>query len=881
LLVSLTGENTNGVTVVIVTEVSDLLLDCSALKRVKAVLILGMGAIFAYLLLGCTALSVATQTAAAAPSGSSSPSSISLSPASVTLNPSQTLQFTPTVTGASNETVTWSVSPAIGDISPTGTYTAPASITSGAAVTVTATSVANPTMVASAEVAFATPVAQASKIYYVDNVGGRDTNNGMSPSSAFATISKVNSLKLTGGQTVEFLAGDEWHEQLNVAQSGTSGSPITYTSYGNGPQPIISAADTVSGWTRGGGTAAQETCSSPAFCSGFEASAMSDWTTSTNNGDTSVAISTAQAHHGASSMALKSTSGTDTRGGVTKTIPSVGDNNTLAIRWYFLAPAGSMKPNSSIRTLCLMSGGNQIGFSTLTTDGNGNPSTIDFYDTANSIRVLNATPLSGYLAGAWNEIEIDFAVSSTSGGGTLYLNGKQLSQINNADTHTESSINSVTLGNIAYGGAIAAGGTVYFDDFKTSNTAKIGPFSAGIPTTVWYHTQTADPRLINFGGQAGSPVASVDEVELSNQFYWDGSSKLYVYSTVDPSSVIEVPQRSYALASPGASYVTVSGLQLRGAQQYDLFCTYSCSNWTVTNNTLNDSYSTALFFEVDGYTSVAGISITNNKVTGTGAGGIQVNNGIGLVNIVGNEVSDFAKIYNPIYGTQNAYADGIEMYSQDGQQGFAYVAYNYIHDGGAGSSVSYGGGIHADSVAGMDIEHNTIENVNASGVQLEKSSGSIARYNLVVNAGTFQYDSGLFIRAGEGMSVSNQVAEYNTISGGWWACNLGITQDGGVVTATNITIEKNICVGATSGTQFYADKGANGSGNAILGNSFGVQGTNFIVFAGSPLDTYSAFDQAAGYSTESVEGNPQFVDPLGGNYNLLSVSPVTGIGAFP
>ena len=717
--------------------------------------------------------------------------------------------------------------------------------------------------------------------YYVDNVNGRDTNNGSSPSTAFATIGKVNSLTLQAGQSVAFKAGDQWHEQLNVAQSGASGSPITYTSYGNGAQPVISAADTVTGWTQGGGVAAQESCAAPAFCSGFEASSFRDWTSFTSEGDTTVALSTAQRHHGVTSMALNSAHGTDTRGGVTRTIPAVGDNNTLALRWYFLAPAGSLKPNSSMKTLCLLSGGTQVGFATLTTDSFGDPSTIGFYDTRNSIRILDATPLVGFIAGGWNEIEIDIKVSDNAGGGTLYLNGKRLSQIANLDTHTEGNIDTVTLGNVGYGGAIARGGTVYFDDFKMSNSPNIGPFTAGVPSTVWYRAQTADPRLINFGGQAGSPTYAVDGITGPDQFYWDGSSRLYVYSQSDPSPVVQVARRGYALWSSGASYVTVSGLELSGAQQSDLYCTNTCSNWSVTGNTIGNSYSTAMFFEVDGHSSVAGVSIVNNKVIGNGAGGIQVNNGLGQVNIVGNEVGDFAKIYNPIYGTQNAYADGIEMYSQDGQQDFAYVANNYIHDGGVGSTEDYGGGIHADTVAGMDIEHNTIKNVNGSGVQLEKSSGSIARYNLIVNAGTYPYASGLKIRAGEGESVSNQLAEYNTVNGGWWACNLGITQDGPAVTATNITIQKNICVGATSGTQLYTDKGAGGSSNLISGNSFGDPGTDFVIFNGTPVNSYSAFDAITGYPTNSIPGIPQFVDANDGNYNLLSTSPVSGVGIFP
>ncbi len=48
------------------------------------------------------------------------------------------------------------------------------------------------------------------------------------------------------------------------------------------------------------------------------------------------------------------------------------------------------------------------------------------------------------------------------------------------------------------------------------------------------------------------------------------------------------------------------------------------------------------------------------------------------------------------------------------------------------------------------------------------------------------------------------------------------------VIATNITFRKNICTGAASGTQFYADQGANNTGNVFFDNSFGVATPNFI-----------------------------------------------------
>jgi len=69
---------------------------------------------------------------------------VSVSPLTAAMVPSQSQQFTATVLNAPNTAVTWSVSPAVGTITPTGLYTAPSSPTAQT-LTVTATSVADPT----------------------------------------------------------------------------------------------------------------------------------------------------------------------------------------------------------------------------------------------------------------------------------------------------------------------------------------------------------------------------------------------------------------------------------------------------------------------------------------------------------------------------------------------------------------------------------------------------------------------------------------------------------------------------------------------------------------------------------------------------------------
>ncbi len=828
----------------------------------------------------------ATTLTGASNSGSASislapPVSVTVTPGSATLTSSGTQAFTAGVAGTSNTAVTWSLNPAVGSISTAGVYTAPATISGAQTVSVTATSVADSTKSASASVSLVVNNGPIST-FYVDNVNGNDANRGDSPTTAFATIAKVNSLALTGGQTVAFKAGDEWHEVLTVSHSGISGAPITYTSFGSGAQPILSAADAVSGWTQGTGVAAQETCLAPAFCSGFEAPGFSDWTSaSTSNNDSYVNLSTARSNHGATSMALTSANGSDTRGWVTRSIAAPGPNGTLSVRWYFLAPAGSLKPNNGLRMLYLTSRGTQVGFATLTTDGTGTPSAIDFYDTEHSLRILNPTPLTGYVAGQWNEVEIDIAISGTNGGGTVYLNGNLLSQLNNIDTSGDGGIDAVSLGNLVYGGAVAPGGTIYFDDVKISTSANVGTFSGGIPTNVWYRGQTTDPKLINFSGQAGTPVSSVGAITAVNQFSWDGS-RLYVYSAQNPANLVEVPQRDSAVTSSGASYITFQNLQFQGGRTYNVFCgqsVRSCDHWDFETDTFTAGYSNELYIQPYPGTVPAGPTVRNSIFKGSGANGIALAGpGATGAYIVNNEFYDLSKIYNTAY-SQNTWSDAIEGYSGNASDGAGtYIGYNNIHDIGVGQSQIYGGGIHPDTVTGWTIEHNTLRNINAGGINLEKGSNNTARYNLIVNGGQLPYQAGLVIRAGDGSSVSNALVEYNTMYGGWWACNLQIQQNAGAVAATNITFRKNICAGANSNTQFYADAGWNGGGNSITNNNFGVA-ANYWVILGQTI--YSSYSNLSAPITGSIPGDPLFVNPAGGNFTLQATSPASGIGAFP
>src|SRR5687767_14099223 len=96
--------------------------------------------------------------------------------------------------------------------------------------------------------------------YYVKN-GGNDAASGLSDATAWATLGRVASASLGGGDAVLFKRGSRWREELIYYGGGTSDtSRLVFGAYGTGTAPIIDGSDIVTGWTTetSGGTGTGE-----------------------------------------------------------------------------------------------------------------------------------------------------------------------------------------------------------------------------------------------------------------------------------------------------------------------------------------------------------------------------------------------------------------------------------------------------------------------------------------------------------------------------------------------------------------------------------------------------------------------------------------------
>src|SRR5258707_10616196 len=101
--------------------------------------------------ISATSIADSTQTATAAVTLNPSVT-ISVTPNSIQVGPGKKAQFSATVAGTANSGVMWSLNPGVGSIASDGVYTAPVSLSSQQTVTVIATSVADTTQAASADV---------------------------------------------------------------------------------------------------------------------------------------------------------------------------------------------------------------------------------------------------------------------------------------------------------------------------------------------------------------------------------------------------------------------------------------------------------------------------------------------------------------------------------------------------------------------------------------------------------------------------------------------------------------------------------------------------------------------------------------------------------
>jgi parallel beta-helix repeat protein/putative cofactor-binding repeat protein len=83
--------------------------------------------------------------------------------------------------------------------------------------------------------------------YYLDSTSGNNMHGGTEITQALKTLRSANTNLYHPGDQIMLKAGSVWRgETLQIATSGESGEPITISSYGIGPQPVLEGANSSS-----------------------------------------------------------------------------------------------------------------------------------------------------------------------------------------------------------------------------------------------------------------------------------------------------------------------------------------------------------------------------------------------------------------------------------------------------------------------------------------------------------------------------------------------------------------------------------------------------------------------------------------------------------
>lgn len=150
------------------------------------------------------------------------------------LAPGQTQQFTATIAGTGNTGVTWSISPQIGSISPTGLYTAPANVTNPGKVIVTAASQADPTRTATAIVQLiATPWAVPPGSSISNNsitVSGTGDINFTNDTFTFLYTTLTGNGSITARVNQPYTTPNVYKSGVMMRKDASSSAPHTFMS---------------------------------------------------------------------------------------------------------------------------------------------------------------------------------------------------------------------------------------------------------------------------------------------------------------------------------------------------------------------------------------------------------------------------------------------------------------------------------------------------------------------------------------------------------------------------------------------------------------------------------------------------------------------------
>ncbi|MFB3788344.1 MAG: right-handed parallel beta-helix repeat-containing protein [bacterium] len=78
--------------------------------------------------------------------------------------------------------------------------------------------------------------------FYVDQVHGSDTYDGLTVWSPWKSLDKIRTTVFAPGDIIKLRRGQVWRETMIMKSSGAPGRPVTVRAYGDGPDPVLNGA---------------------------------------------------------------------------------------------------------------------------------------------------------------------------------------------------------------------------------------------------------------------------------------------------------------------------------------------------------------------------------------------------------------------------------------------------------------------------------------------------------------------------------------------------------------------------------------------------------------------------------------------------------------
>lgn len=735
-------------------------------------------------------------------------------------------------------------------------------------------------------------VASPSVGYYVNPASGNDANNGLSPATAWASLTPVAALP---ANSMVFLARGSVFQPANFS---VPSSGMSFLPYGTGAQPVLDASTPITNWTQGTG----ENDTGNIFQSGFETTSFADWSpgASVPTGTSTVTQSTTEVYLGTFSCRFLGDGATNSAI-IKQTCTAFAANTTYAFRMFLFVPSGQLENSASWHFLTTSKDTNIIHISTGST---GLMTSIAFNSLAagggqSSIATVS---LAG-LEGQW--IRIDFVVntSATVGGGQMWINGVSAGSNFTLDNSGNVGTNFFSLN----GSANKSGGAIYFDNFVfNQQSTEIGPVP-GAPNTVWYTPQATDPLMPVFpsGVQAINVVSQAACLAAGNWF-WDGSTNLYVYSGMSsPGTSIGLPTNPAAITINAKQNVTLGAITVRGAtgnlsgpgsgHTGGLGLQGNFSGLSITAGFMAENCYQNGVNTFENTATVTGVSVIGGTFRNNGASGFGINCSLfaswyfGMNRFYGNScVTTLATsdlMFSGGFGCYSQFANDHGNSAPNTGQGTIFEL-NWCYNNGVNNTINQIGiGAHFDTVNGWTIRENNFYGNGSYGLLVEKNGSAIVySNNCWGNAVFFPTTTGqLGLECSGGQNMTNCQIFNNTCYG-----NGGLSaapfQGFGASTFSNNALTNNISVDSSTQNMTVVSPGATntggvGTGNTYTFNCFGAPFTNFLNWGASNYSTYAAWE-AAGTpaSANSVQGDPIFTNPTASppDFSLQAGSPAIG-----